>query len=421
MKTIAFLCTLLSALLVTQDTIAMQVDSNNPVEDTVTTETEKGELTIIYEGNTSFTTRVSTGELTYHVNQTTTHKANIIVYGYTINRPLREHHAFILFLDSDGQVVRHDVFDDTDLLEFIEHYTLGDGIIFRMRESIEEADYSPKEVKNHFVRYDDTLATYQKETIDNRIKVIDVVEDKLVMKETYDAPYTHGLDGNLTHYEPDIIYGAQDKDAFTGSVTLFTLNEARVDGETVAHHIEITYPGYHHIKTASSEITVTVHPKNDTVENNQTYESPLTLDGLKGRLVLNGQVIASGETITDPGNYTLVIEGTNGYENRINFTVLSSVSGVYHNQVYDSKRTLTFNGVGYLNNTYIETGHTINKPGLYTLDILGENDYRETLQFEIRTIEEPSDTNMLLYIEIGLLATIVISTGTILIKYKLKA
>ncbi|MFW6318927.1 MAG: hypothetical protein ACOC1L_01950, partial [Bacillota bacterium] len=110
-----------------------------------------------------------------------------------------------------------------------------------------------------------------------------------------------------------------------------------------------------------------------------------------------------------------------GYEKRIDFTVLSSVSGVYNNQIYDSKRTLTFNGVGYLNNTYIETGHTVNKPGIYTLDILGDNDYRETLQFEIRSIEEDDTNNTLLYVEIGLLATIVISTGVLLIKYKLKA
>ncbi|MFW5838452.1 MAG: hypothetical protein ACOCU1_00805 [Bacillota bacterium] len=416
MKTIAFLSVLFSVLLVSPQSVSMQSKSH----DSIKTEVEKGEITIIYEGDNRFTTHVSTGDYTYYVNQTLRNNDTTIVYGFTIDKPLREHHAFILFLNSDGEIIRHDVFEDIKLAEFIEHYQFENSLIFRMRESIEE-EYSTKEVKNHFFRYEDNFATYQTETIDSEIKVIDVVEDKLVMKQAYNEPYAYGLDVDLTRYETEKIYGASDKDSFEESVTVFTLNEATIDGETFSHHHEITYPGHHHIKTELSELTVTVHPKIDDIENNMTYDAPVSLDTLQGRLVLNGQVLASGETISDPGNYTLVIEGANGYEKRIDFTVLSSVSGVYNNQIYDSKRTLTFNGVGYLNNTYIETGHTVNKPGIYTLDILGDNDYRETLQFEIRSIEEDDTNNTLLYVEIGLLATIVISTGVLLIKYKLKA
>ncbi len=424
MKTIAFLCTILSTMFVTHNSVSLQAEQNDTEDAYISTETEKGKLTINYEGNTSFTTEVSTDDLLYYVNQTTTYKENIIVYGFTINRPLREHKAFILFLNLEGQVLRHDIFDDADLLEFVNHYILDDNLILRMRESEgsdDERNSTTEEIRNHFIRYDDTLTTFQKESIDSVLKVIDESEDKLLMKPTYDVPYSFGIDAELNLYEPNIIYGAKDKDTFTGSVSLFTLNEATLDGEVVSHHFDITYPGYHHIKTSTNDITITLHPENTTIEENQTYDAPLTLEGIKGRLILNGRVIAQGETIIDPGNYSLSIEGTNGYEKRLNFVVLSSVSGVYNNHIYDTKRTLSFNGVGYLNNTYIETGYTVNKPGLYTLDILGENDYRETLQFEIRSIENETSKNTLLYFEIGLLATIVITTTVLVVKYKLKA
>ncbi|MFW6319558.1 MAG: hypothetical protein ACOC1L_05180, partial [Bacillota bacterium] len=188
MKTIAFLSVLFSVLLVSPQSVSMQSKSH----DSIKTEVEKGEITIIYEGDNRFTTHVSTGDYTYYVNQTLRNNDTTIVYGFTIDKPLREHHAFILFLNSDGEIIRHDVFEDIKLAEFIEHYQFEDSLIFRMRESIEE-EYSTKEVKNHFFRYEDNFATYQTETIDSEIKVIDVVEDKLVMKQAYNEPYAYGL------------------------------------------------------------------------------------------------------------------------------------------------------------------------------------------------------------------------------------
>jgi hypothetical protein len=419
MKTIAFLCVLINAIFATQTTVSMQSETIDSGDAIITTDSKNGTLTISFEGTGSFTTEVPTNDDTYRVNQTTTHNNHIIVYGYTVNKSIREHHAFLIFLDKTGQIIRHDVFDDAPLQEFVNHYDLDGTLIFRMRESIN--DDGAKEVKNHFVRYDETLSTFQKETIDSVLKVIDVSGNKLIMKPAYDAHYTYGLDADFTQYEPNVMYGAKDKDTFIGSASLFSLNEVTINGEVFSQHIDISYPGYHHIKIDGKELTITIHPENNIIENHETYNGPITLNELKGRLLLNNQVISSNETIKDPGNYTLVIEGTNGYEKRLEFTISSSISGIYNNHVYDSKRTLTFNGVGYLNNRYIETGHMVNKPGLYTLDILGENDYRETLQFEIRSIEEDDSNNTLLYIEIGLLATVAITAGALVVKYKLKA
>ena len=59
---------------------------------------------------------------------------------------------------------------------------------------------------------------------------------------------------------------------------------------------------------------------------------------------------------------------------------------VSNNHSYDRKLILGFNGIGYLNDTLVETGYVINDPGEYSLVVHGSAEERRVINFKVNDI-----------------------------------
>ena len=65
------------------------------------------------------------------------------------------------------------------------------------------------------------------------------------------------------------------------------------------------------------------------------------------------------------------------------FFTKRNVTKVENNNIYTTNLCLNFNGTATLNNMIIETGHVIDKPGEYVLNVKGVNGIEELYYFEV--------------------------------------
>ncbi len=160
-----------------------------------------------------------------------------------------------------------------------------------------------------------------------------------------------------------------------------------------------------------------VEPIVTGVTDNEVYLETVTPVIKTGKAYLNNDLYVSGTPITEPGNYTLKVDGLNNYEKIYNFSINSSVTGILNNQVYDNDVQIEFEGEGYLNNTFIESPYTVTDDGEYLLKIRGEGNYLETYYFSVEKAEE--ETTVIDYVQkydVVFLGVVVIVGGIILKK-----
>lgn len=130
------------------------------------------------------------------------------------------------------------------------------------------------------------------------------------------------------------------------------------------------------------------------VENGSKYDGEVTPSFTKGTALLDGEAYTSGTKITSPGNHTLVISGENGYSVSCTFTVNLIISNVESGAVYDGSVSPTFSGGTLtLNDSEYTSGTTIDVPGNYTLTVNGANGFSKTLYFIVRPEELNVENN----------------------------
>jgi urease beta subunit len=107
------------------------------------------------------------------------------------------------------------------------------------------------------------------------------------------------------------------------------------------------------------------------VEHNQYYNTNRTITFNEGSATLNSVLFTSGTTVTAEGTYVLIVTDLAGNVTTINFVIDKTapiVTGVEHNQYYNSNRTITFNeGSATLNSVSFTSGTTVTAEGTYVL------------------------------------------------------
>ena len=133
---------------------------------------------------------------------------------------------------------------------------------------------------------------------------------------------------------------------------------------------------------------ITIEPTIIGIDDGQVYTKSLTPNNNAEDMTLNG-VEYNNEPITNCGYYTLVINGTNGYQKTLNFTIDTIVDGVENNGIYEGSVTPTFTkGTATLNGEPYTSGETITTPGVHNLVITGENGYSISLSFEVVLLDK---------------------------------
>jgi hypothetical protein len=108
-------------------------------------------------------------------------------------------------------------------------------------------------------------------------------------------------------------------------------------------------------------------------------------------VTLNGEAVTNAIELTEVGNYSLVVEGENGYTKTINFAICAKTN-VENGGQYASGLVVNANGGSIeLNGEEFIDGTVLTEVGTYTLKISGENGHEENIIFNI--VPEVSDIN----------------------------
>ncbi len=373
-----------------------------------------------FSGSANFEVILGDDNTLIGVNGAAYHQENYILYGYQ-NENLIDtaYDGFIVFYNELGEETFRHVFDLGEQEEFIGLYNLNDTLIYHLRQSITNENGDHVHEKDYFIRFDEDHEHYDFTRFKEQMIRVDIIEDYIYLSHKHHGDYHVAFNKDFDVLYDGVLYGAVNYGTYFNQIDLTLLNGGYLNEEYINKDISVDYPGYYVVNYKDNIYTFVLHPLVEGIKANDIRNEPVTLFVSNGYLLLNDDLFINETTIDEPGHYTLTIEGVNDYVLEIPFTITSNLEGIYHNQRYFEAKTITFNGLAYLNNRLIESPHKIEESGVYTLTIFGENNYQETHQFEVE-IDESKETlkETLMYVEISLIALAL--TGILVLFIKLK-
>ncbi|MGN7360676.1 S-layer homology domain-containing protein [Paenibacillus sp. SAFN-054] len=195
---------------------------------------------------------------------------------------------------------------------------------------------------------------------------------------------------------PPTVTGVTDGDNYNTDQTI-TFNEgnALLNGKSYTSGTTISEEGNYtlivtdaagNVTTVSFSIDKT-KPVVSGVEDGKLYNTDQTVTFNEGMATLNGDPLASGDTISQDGDYTLVVTDRAGNSTTVTFSLDKtppSVTGVTDGDNYNTDQTITFNeGNALLNGKSYTSGTTINEEGSYTLVVTDAAGNVTTVSFSL--------------------------------------
>lgn len=108
-----------------------------------------------------------------------------------------------------------------------------------------------------------------------------------------------------------------------------------------------------------------------------------------GDLFLNGEEYTPNTTIDVIGDYVFVIKGVNGYESEYHFSIRHDLP-IADGEVLKVPTDLNINAKGLLvNGIQVDSGYRIHETGTYTINIIGEGSYNQTLTVSYTNPNDP--------------------------------
>lgn len=372
---------------------------------------------ITKSGKNSFETDFIVADYTLYLINVKEINGNHIFYGYShMDNGETYYDPFLLVLDSGGNVV-FSFNEDLGNLDGVRDVVEIDNVILVHYER-EEAVYQDMEFKdNIFIAYDHNYNELGRITTTSYIISTFINDNLYLYNLDYDDDYEGAITSDLQNLlKTDELHITKDE-VFNDTQTILFINEAILNDEVVSNGTYIEYPGIYNLLYNGQRYNFTVKPVITGIENLGVYSTPVTPFISNGNTYLNNDIYISGTEITKPGSYKLKVIGVGEYKKEVEFTITSNIEGVLHNQTYTDNVDITFNGDGYLNNTFIQSPYTISGDGDYILKIQGAGNYLETYYFNIA---EEKDENTIIDIiqkyDVVFLAVVVIGGGIILKK-----
>ncbi|MFU8785955.1 MAG: hypothetical protein ACNA7U_01810 [Candidatus Izemoplasmataceae bacterium] len=357
----------------------------------------------------------------YNVNGIDTDLENYIIYGYVADTSYQGpdyYDAYILIVSRTGEIL-HETHLNLGNLEEVKTMILLEGKpIFHVRSLYEDEYAYYHHDFDYFIVFDEEYQSYESIKFKEEILRIQKDHQIIYVSDKFHGDYHAGFNNNLEVLYDGIVYGVVNYGVYYGEVTITLLNGGIVNQEKITHQKTLDYPGYYQILYKNQIVTFTIHPIISGISANQITNDSVAIDINRGHSYLNNDVYISGTLITQAGHYELIVEGFNGYHQIIPFTIASNLKGIYNEQVYFEEKTITFNGVGYLNNRFIESGYQITESGHYTLTIYGENGYTEAHHFQLDLSQQQQNNikQSLMYLEITLISLAVSLTFIFIFK-----
>ena len=335
-----------------------------------------------------------------------------VVFGDIVRRSLQTYDGYLLWLDPQGNVVREELYDWGGYESVREVLFLDGNLVAQIDQRQAPGRTWQDFAYGHVHLYSaDSLIR----SIDTDAEVDIHLEQGVVNIEgrNPERSYDHVLLPTGELLIEALLYGVEDGGEYNSEVTLHVHRWAELNGERIEGISQLRYPGHYRLETHTRLREFTLHAELEGVEPEGTYDSGVEVTLAKGKLSLNGEPQPDSFTIEDPGNHVLTIEGVGGYEEEVFFTVRSELDAETFEEPLEVPYTLEFSGIGHLNNHRIDSGEIISDPGDYTLIITGEGDYEEVHRFTL--FEESESLPRFLRLEFGILAIVSVVVGSMII------
>ncbi len=369
-------------------------------------------LVVSVRGRDVFDLPLGKEDLRYSAEGTKIVDDAYLVYGSVLDQRegRRAYDAFFMVADSTGEVVLHEVFDLGHHEKVSAVYRLGDGYAALVGQTFDLVDG----VLHHVAYFTDNEL---KEIFCTEMEIRNLERhgDVLYMSETNSGYFENALLPEGRFLEPGEIYDLAHQGEYETGVMFHSLSMYEIEGESVRNAHVVDYPGHYTFSRTGQIRAFTVHPGIEGVESQGVYHEPIAVHVDAGHLFLNDDAYKNGELIVEVGHHKLRVEGLNGYEKTVNFTLSSGFEDLENYGVYDEPITLDFRGDGKLNGTAIASGTILEDSGDYSLVITGVNDYQETHHFTL-DIEEPDSRAAFVRLEIAVVGVLLATLGIVVVK-----
>jgi len=348
-------------------------------------------------------------ENAYYANQANLIDEHVVFAGYIIvtEGMERTYDGFLIVTDTEGQIIMEKTYEGSVAEEVRSVNRIDEEtLIVQLRKETSEPGF-----------YRDRLHFYKAVVLDNtlsferELKRVHRIGDLLYLSTRHQGDYSMAVGPKGLFMEVSGVTGIADGKTYQDAVTFQTLGETYLNGELLkGHQHTIDYPGHYVIDNGGKSLFIDIEPIIKGVENDAVYLEEISIEISKGHSFLNYDLYLSGKPITMPGYYELRVEGVNGYEKRIGFTLESAVSGIEDDAFYQEPRTISFIGDGFLNNHQVSSGIEINQSGVYRFEIEGENGYNRSYTFEI-DIDDKGNKKRYMRMEFAVVTTALLIGG----------
>jgi len=328
-------------------------------------------------GMYQFTHTFGDENVKYSFNQVTTSGQDFLIEGYIIQN--YQYDPFFIVINHEGELILHERFNDDLDQDILGAYPLNDGYLLHIGSSISNG-------QGDLEFYNDELHILGSEkshqTFDEKITNIEAIEDGYRVYFDFNDVAEVYVRNTQTMYLGSKYEGIQTGETYTDEVTIHFAGEATLNGELIEGPYTLVHPGKYTFKFHEHLVNFSLDPKVTGIQMNAIKASDVRIDYTYGQGRLNGELYAPGEIIEGPGEYIFGIYEDN-YAYEIPFKINARIDGVMHLQTYNEPITITYQGEGYLNNEYFESGSTVDEDGTYTLKVFGDHGYLEMVQFKI--------------------------------------
>jgi len=373
-------------------------------------------FTIEKTGVNPFFSKIIDEEENYYITGIKEVDDYFILFGYGFSRSSdTEYDSLYFVLDFAGNIIKKDLRDYGNM-ESIKNVYYVDDIFIVYTESVMDIDYSYKFNSNYFTSYDHNFNYIDSIEIGTKIYKIEA-KDSFVLIGYSNEEYDLGLRSDLSLINKNDLLSIEEGSVYTESITIEFINGATLNSEYIENGVTLTYPGNYTLNYNDLVYNFIIKPVISGVVNNEIYNEPITAKISGGNIILNDDIYVSNTEIIKPGNYELIINGTNDYIDKLEFTITSNIEGVINNNTYLEPVDIRFNGDGYLNDNFIQSPYNVTESGEYILKIKGENNYLETYYFSIQDeVKKAGLIDFIQKVDIIVLVVVLISGGIILKK-----
>ncbi len=317
----------------------------------------------------------------YSLNSVETSGDDFLIEGYTIHHETRTYDPFFVVIHKDGTLILNELFESPLQQDLMGTYPLVDGYLLHLRTSEEngQGDFTFTHDELHVLGNTHTKEIFSKKITD--IQSIDQGYHAFLDFEDVPSIYVRN---NQTLYTGNRYDGITTNQTYTDQVTLHFAGEALLNDETVIGPVTVVQPGKYTWKFADHFVNFILDPQVTGILPGAIKAGDVRIEYTYGQGTLNGELYAPGEIIEGPGEYIFGIYEDN-YAYEIPFKITARIDGVEHLKTYDEPVVITYQGEGYLDNEFIESGSEVSENGTHTLKVFGEGGYLELVTFKIET------------------------------------